>query len=242
MKARQKCIDSPLFEDLSKVYPIVDESGSDSAMFDNSLEFLHLTGRSLPHAVMMMIPEPWEKNELMSQEKKDFYQFHDLLMEPWDGPAAMAFSDGVIIGGVLDRNGLRPSRYYVTKDDKVVLASEVGVMDVKPENVLYKGRLEPGKMLLIDTEAQRIITDEEIKKSVSILHPYAEWNSRHTVNLNDIPVEKVQDEEVTEDLIKQQKAFGYTFEDITTTIMPMVIQGVDPDWCHGYGFSTGCLI
>jgi len=228
MKARQKCIDSPLFEDLSKVYPIVDESGSDSAMFDNSLEFLHLTGRSLPHAVMMMIPEPWEKNELMSQEKKDFYQFHDLLMEPWDGPAAMAFSDGVIIGGVLDRNGLRPSRYYVTKDDKVVLASEVGVMDVKPENVLYKGRLEPGKMLLIDTEAQRIITDEEIKKSVSISHPYAEWNSRHTVNLNDIPVEKVQDEEVTEDLIKQQKAFGYTFEDITTTIMPMVIQGVDP--------------
>ncbi|HBP66617.1 MAG TPA: glutamate synthase large subunit [Desulfosporosinus sp.] len=228
MKARQKCIDSPLFEDLSKVYPIVDESGSDSAMFDNSLEFLHLTGRSLPHAVMMMIPEPWEKNELMSQEKKDFYQFHDLLMEPWDGPAAMAFSDGVIIGGVLDRNGLRPSRYYVTKDDKVVLASEVGVMDVKPENVLYKGRLEPGKMLLIDTEAQRIITDEEIKKSVSISHPYAEWNSRHTVNLNDIPVEKVQDEKVTEDLIKQQKAFGYTFEDITTTIMPMVIQGVDP--------------
>ena len=228
MKARQKCIDSPLFEDLSKVYPIVDESGSDSAMFDNSLEFLHLTGRSLPHAVIMMIPEPWEKNELMSQEKKDFYQFHDLLMEPWDGPAAMAFSDGVIIGGVLDRNGLRPSRYYVTKDDKVVLASEVGVMDVKPENVLYKGRLEPGKMLLIDTEAQRIITDEEIKKNVSILHSYAEWNSRHTVNLNDIPVEKVQDEEVTEDLIKQQKAFGYTFEDITTTIMPMVIQGVDP--------------
>ena len=228
MKARQKCIDSPLFEDLSKVYPIVDESGSDSSMFDNSLEFLHLTGRSLPHAVMMMIPEPWEKNELMSQEKKDFYQFHDLLMEPWDGPAAMGFSDGVIIGGVLDRNGLRPSRYYVTKDDKVVLASEVGVMDVKPENIKYKGRLEPGKMLLIDTKAQRIITDEEIKKSVSILHPYAEWNNRYTVDLNDIPVEKVQEEVVTKDLIKQQKAFGYTFEDITTTIMPMVIQGVDP--------------
>ena len=228
MKARQKCINSPFFEDLSKVYPIVDESGSDSAMFDNSLEFLYLTGRSLPHAVMMMIPEPWEKNELMSKEKKDFYQFHDLIMEPWDGPAAMAFSDGVIIGGVLDRNGLRPSRYYVTNDDKVVLASEVGVMDVKPENVKYKGRLEPGKMLLIDTEAQRIISDEEIKKSVSILHPYAEWNQRHTVNLNDISVEKVQEEEVTQDLIKQQKAFGYTFEDITKTILPMVIQGVDP--------------
>jgi len=228
MKARQKCIDSPLFEDLSKVYPIVDESGSDSAMFDNSLEFLHLTGRSLPHAVMMMIPEPWEKNELMSKEKKDFYQFNDYLMEPWDGPAAMAFSDGVVIGGVLDRNGLRPSRYYVTKDDKVVLASEVGVLDFKPENIKYKGRLEPGKMLLIDTEAQRIISDEELKESVSLLHPYAEWNHRHIVHLNDIPVNKVQEEEVTEDLIQQQKAFGYTFEDITKTIQPMVIQGVDP--------------
>ena len=228
MKARQKCIDSPFFEDLTKVYPIVDESGSDSSMFDNSLEFLHLTGRSLPHVVMMMIPEPWEKNELMSKEKKDFYQFHDYLMEPWDGPAAMGFSDGVVIGGVLDRNGLRPSRYYVTKDDKVVLASEVGVLDIKPENVKYKGRLEPGKMLLIDTEAQRIITDEELKESVSILHPYAEWNKQYIVHLNDIPAEKVPEKKVTENLIKQQKAFGYTFEDITKTILPMVIQGVDP--------------
>ncbi|SPF53742.1 glutamate synthase, large subunit [Candidatus Desulfosporosinus infrequens] len=228
MKARQKCIDSPLFEDLTKVYPIVDESGSDSAMFDNSLEFLHLTGRSLPHAVMMMIPEPWEKNELMSKEKKDFYKFHDYLMEPWDGPAAMGFSDGVVIGGVLDRNGLRPSRYYVTKDDKVIMASEVGVLDIKPENVKYKGRLEPGKMLLIDTEAQRIISDEELKESVSSVHPYAEWNNRHIVHLNDIPVEKVPEEEVAEDLIKQQKAFGYTFEDITKTIQPMVKDGIDP--------------
>jgi glutamate synthase (ferredoxin) len=228
MKARQKCIDSPLFEDLSKVYPIVDESGSDSAMFDNSLEFLHLTGRALPHAVMMMIPEPWEKNDLMSKEKKDFYKFHDFLMEPWDGPAAMAFSDGVVIGGVLDRNGLRPSRYYVTKDDKVVMASEVGVMDIKPENVKYKGRLEPGRMLLIDTEAQRIISDEELKERVSLAYPYADWNKRHIVHLNEIPVEKVPEEKVPEDLIKQQKAFGYTFEDITKTIQPMVIQGVDP--------------
>ena len=228
MKARQKCIDSPLFEDLSKVYPIVDESGSDSAMFDNSLEFLHLTGRSLPHVVMMMIPETWEKNELMSKEKKDFYRFNDYLMEPWDGPAAMGFSDGVVIGGVLDRNGLRPSRYYVTNDDKVILASEVGVLDIKPENLKYKGRLEPGKMLLIDTEAQRIISDEELKESVSILNPYAEWNNRHIVPLSDLPVEKVPEEEVTEDLIKQHKAFGYTYEDITTTILPMVVQGVDP--------------
>jgi Glutamate synthase domain 2 len=228
MKARQKSIDSPLFEDISKVYPIVDESGSDSAMFDNSLEFLHLTGRSLPHAVMMMIPEPWEKNELMSKEKKDFYQFHDFLMEPWDGPAAMAFTDGTVIGGVLDRNGLRPSRYYVTKDDRVILASEVGVIDIKPENVKYKGRLEPGKMLLIDTAAKRIISDEEIKKSVSMSYPFAEWNNRHIVPLADIPVQEVKEEKVREDLIKQQKVFGYTFEDITATIQPMVIQGVDP--------------
>ena len=228
MKARQKCMDSPLFDDLSKAYPIVDETGSDSAMFDNSLEFLHLTGRSLPHAVMMMIPEPWEKDEQITKEKKDFYKFNNYIMEPWDGPAAMAFSDGVVIGGVLDRNGLRPSRYYVTKDDKVILASEVGVLDIKPENVKYKGRLEPGKMLLIDTAAQRIISNEEIKKTVALLHPYAEWNNRHIVDLNDMPVTKVKEEEITEDLIKQQKAFGYTFEYITKILQPMAIQGVDP--------------
>lgn len=228
MKARQKCIDSPLFDDLSKVFPIVDESGSDSAMFDNSLEFLNLTGRSLPHAVMMMIPEPWEKNELMPAEKKDFYRFHDYLMEPWDGPAAMAFSDGVVVGGVLDRNGLRPSRYYVTKDDKVILASEVGVLDIKPENVKYKGRLEPGKMLLIDTAAQRIISDEELKESVAGMYPYAEWNARHIVPLEELPAQQLAEGTETEDLIKLQKTFGYTFEDITKTIQPMGIQGVDP--------------
>ncbi|WP_088185894.1 glutamate synthase large subunit [Desulfosporosinus sp. FKA] len=228
MKARQKCIDSPLFDDLSKVFPIIDESGSDSAMFDNSLEFLHLTGRSLPHSVMMMIPEPWEKNDLMSETKKDFYRFNDFLMEPWDGPAAMAFTDGVVVGGVLDRNGLRPSRYYVTNDDKVVLASEVGVIDIKPENVKYKGRLEPGKMLLIDTEAQRIISDEEIKSSVASLHSYKEWNERHIVRLSDLPVVKTEEEKVSENLIQLQKAFGYTFEDLTKTMEPMAIQGVDP--------------
>jgi glutamate synthase (ferredoxin) len=228
MKARQKCIDSPLFDDISKVYPIVDETGSDSAMFDNSLEFLHLTGRSLPHAVMMMIPEPWERNELMSQGKKDFYKFHDFLMEPWDGPAAMAFTDGVVIGGVLDRNGLRPSRYYVTKDDRVVMASEVGVMDIKPENVKYKGRLEPGRMLLIDTEQKRIISDEELKRSVSMSQPYVEWNSRHIIPLCNIPGEKVKEESVKGELVKRQKAFGYTYEDIKSIIQPMAVTGVDP--------------
>ncbi|AHF10712.1 glutamate synthase large subunit [Dehalobacter restrictus] len=228
MKARQKCIDSPLFDDISKVYPIVDESGSDSAMFDNSLEFIHLTGRSLPHAVMMMIPEPWEKNDLMSKEKKDFYEFNNFIMEPWDGPAAMGFTDGTVIGGVLDRNGLRPSRYYVTKDDKVILASEVGVLDIKPENVKYKGRLEPGKMLLIDTEAQRIISDEEIKKSVSMMHPYEEWNKKHIVYLSDLPADDELEAPILEDIISQQKAFGYTHEDIHKMILPMATDGIDP--------------
>ncbi|KJS49972.1 MAG: hypothetical protein VR66_05445 [Peptococcaceae bacterium BRH_c23] len=149
MKVRQQCIDSPLFEDISKVYPIVDETGSDSAMFDSSLEFLHLTGRSLPHAVMMMIPEPWEKNELMSKEKKDFYEFNNFIMEPWDGPAAMGFSDGVVIGGVLDRNGLRPSRYYITKDDRVILASEDKVFtagDMRRGQSLIVWALQEGKL------------------------------------------------------------------------------------------------
>ena len=230
MKARQKCIDSPLFNDISEVYPIVDESGSDSAMFDNSLEFIHLAGRDLPHAVMMMIPEPWGKNELMSKERKEFYEFHNFIMEPWDGPAAMGFTDGVVIGGVLDRNGLRPSRYYVTKDDKVILASEVGVIDMKPENVKYKGRLEPGKMLLIDTKAQRIIADEEIKTTISRQHPYEKWNKRHIVKLEDILVgEKKQEEvKVRDDLIQQQKAFGFTYEDIQKTIFPMASEGIDP--------------
>ncbi|MCX7658297.1 MAG: glutamate synthase subunit alpha, partial [Oscillospiraceae bacterium] len=139
MRARQKTLESDLFKDISQVYPIIDETGSDSSMFDNSLEFLYLTGKPLPLAMMMMVPEPWEKNDIMSEEKRNFYKFQDFVMEPWDGPAAMGFTDGDVIGAMLDRNGLRPSRYYVTKDGMVVLASEVGVVDVKPENVKYKG-------------------------------------------------------------------------------------------------------
>ncbi len=189
MKARQKGIlNSPLFDDISKAYPIIDETGSDSAMFDNSLEFLYLTGKSLPHSIMMMIPEPWEKNGLMSRTKKDFYQFNNFIMEPWDGPAAIGFTDGIVIGGVLDRNGLRPGRYYETTDGKVILASEVGVIDIKPENVKHKGRLEPGKMLLVDTEKKRIISDEEIKEEIAQQEPYKEWSERHIVNLSDFTV------------------------------------------------------
>jgi len=228
MKARQKVIDSPLFEDISKVYPIIDNSGSDSAMFDNCLEFLHLTGRSLPHGVMMMIPEPWEKNELIPADRQEFYKFNNFIMEPWDGPSAIAFSDGVVIGGILDRNGLRPARYYVTKDDRVILASEVGVIDIQAENVKYKGRLEPGKMLLIDTEAGRIIADDELKQDVVRLHPYQEWNQQHIVNLGDIPSGCSDGATEKTDLMVQQKAFGYTFEDIYQTIQPMAVYGSDP--------------
>lgn len=228
MKARQQTLNSQLFEDLNKVFPIVDETGSDSSMFDNSLEFLYLTGRSLPHAVMMMIPEPWEKNTLMSQEKRDFYAFNNFLMEPWDGPAAMGFTDGTVIGAVLDRNGLRPSRYYVTKDDRVVLASEVGVLEIKAEDVLYKGRLEPGKMLLIDTKEKRIISDEEIKKSVSLHESYELWLEEHVTPLADLPVELDREVPLPKDLISLQKAFGYTFEDMTKLILPMAVEGIDP--------------
>ncbi len=227
MKARQKTLDSSIFKDLSKVFPIIDETGSDSSMFDNSFEFLYLTGRPLQQAAMMMIPEPWEKNDLMSASKKEFYEFQNLLMEPWDGPAAMAFTDGDVIGAMLDRNGLRPSRYYVTKDNKVVLSSEVGVVDIKPENVQYKGRLEPGRMLLIDTNAGRIIADEEIKEGAASEHPYGEWIDRHIVNLDTLPAAAVGAAD-GEPLLCLQKAFGYTQEDIQKIVLPMAVEGIDP--------------
>src|SRR5262249_32169300 len=155
--------ESELFgPDIKKLLPIIDQTGSDSAMFDNALELLVLSGRSLPHAVMMMIPEPWSGDDAMSASKKAFYEFHSCLMEPWDGLASIAFTDGIRIGAVLDRNGLRPSRYYVTKDDLVILASEVGVLDIPPDRILHKGRLQPGRMLLVDLEQGRIIADDEL--------------------------------------------------------------------------------
>src|SRR5213075_1853979 len=153
--------------DIKKILPIINTDGSDSAVFDNCLELLALAGRSLPHAVMMMIPEPWENHESMDPERRAFYEFHSCLMEPWDGPASIAFTDGVRVGAVLDRNGLRPSRYYVTKDDMVVMASEVGVLDIPPDQVLRKGRLQPGSIFLVDTAEQRIISDEELKERIA---------------------------------------------------------------------------
>lgn len=228
INAREGKAESPLFPDIKKVFPVVDDSGSDSAMFDNTLEFLHMTGRSLPHAIMMMIPEPWERNNLMSQEKHDFYEFNSFMMEPWDGPAAMGFTDGTVIGGVLDRNGLRPARYYVTTDDRVIMASEVGVVNENAENIRAKGRLEPGKMLLIDTDEQRIISDEEIKHRVATELPYDEWVKEHVIHLSEITQTDESSIPKVEDLFKNQQAFGYTQEDLVRMIVPMAKDGKDP--------------
>jgi glutamate synthase (ferredoxin) len=194
-------------------------------MFDNALEMLTLTGRSLPHAVMMMIPEPWAADEQMSPEKKAFYEYHSCLMEPWDGPASIVFTDGIRIGAVLDRNGLRPSRYYVTKDGLVIMASEVGVLDVPPENVLLKGRLQPGRMFLVDMEQGRIIADDEIKTKIATRQPYAEWLRDNMVSLEDLPPGPVAHEPDHATVMRRQQAFGYTSEDLKILMAPMAEVG-----------------
>ena len=222
MHARQALFESDLFgSDIKKVLPVICTDGSDSAMFDNCLELLVLAGRSLPHAVMMMIPEPWTKHESMSPEKKAFYEYHSCLMEPWDGPASIAFTDGKKIGAVLDRNGLRPSRYYVTKDDLVIMASEVGVLDVPPERVLQKGRLQPGRMFLVDTEEGRIVADEEIKQKIATEQPYRDWLSQNLIRLADVPDPGILPEINHDTVLQRQLAFGYTFEDLRILLLPM---------------------
>jgi glutamate synthase (ferredoxin) len=229
MHVRQTLFVSDVFgTDIKKVLPIVQEDGSDSAMFDNCLEFLVLAGRSLPHAVMMMIPEPWENHESMPDDKRAFYEYHSCLMEPWDGPALIAFTDGVRIGAVLDRNGLRPSRYYVTKDDLVIMASEVGVLDVPPDLVLQKGRLQPGRMFLIDTELGRIVADEELKHNMAGKKPYRLWLDKNLIHLADLPVRAPAHEPDHKTVLQRQQAFGYTFEDLRIIILPMARDGVQP--------------
>ena len=228
MHARQAMFASDLFgDDVKKLLPIINTDGSDSAMFDNCLELLTLAGRSLPHAMMMMIPEPWANHESMSAEKKAFYEYHSCLMEPWDGPASIAFTDGKIIGASLDRNGLRPSRYYVTKDDLVIMASEAGVLDIAPENILHKGRLQPGRMFLIDTEEGRIIADEELKNKVATQHPYSQWLDQHMIELGKLPEVAHLPEPSHETVLQRQQAFGYTFEDLRLLMVPMARDGVE---------------
>ncbi len=232
LHARQMQLASEVFgDDLKKLLPIIREDGSDSQKFDNCLEFLVLSGRSLAHAMMMMIPEPWERHGNMPQWKRDFYEFHACLMEPWDGPASMAISDGIQVGGTLDRNGLRPSRYYVTSDDKVILASEVGVLGgIEPKNVVKKGRLEPGRMFLVDMEQGRIVGDEELKKSISSEHPYGEWLAKNLVPAAALPPASEEGIPVDdyESIQTRQRAFGYTFEDMRFLIGPSAETGKQP--------------
>jgi len=214
MAARQALLEGgSLGADLEKLMPIIRSDGSDSAMFDNCLEFLVLSGRPLPHAVMMMIPEPWENHQHMSASKKAFYEYHACLMEPWDGPASIAFCDGVSIGAVLDRNGLRPSRYYVTQDDLVIMASEVGVLPVDPATVIKKGRLQPGRMFLVDTKKGRIIDDSEVKEEIATACPYAQWLESNRIFFDAVPEKPAKPHLAGRELLTQQRAFGYTFED-----------------------------
>lgn len=225
MHAREILFRSKLFGDeLASVLPVIDETGSDSAMFDNALELLVLAGRSLPHAVMMMIPEPWGGDPTMSPEKRAFYEFHSCIMEPWDGPASIAFTDGRQIGAVLDRNGLRPSRYYVTKDNLVVMASEVGVLDIAPEQVLSKGRLQPGRMFLVDLEQGRIIADDELKHAIATEHPYAAWLRDNIVELEDLPAGPRVHARDRKNILLRQHAFGYTSEDLKILLPPMALE------------------
>ncbi|MFN7249013.1 MAG: glutamate synthase large subunit [Microcystis sp.] len=228
MHARQSMFASPLFgEDIKKIQPVINIEGSDSLIFDNALELMVLSGRSLPHAVMMMIPEPWAAHESMSDEKKAFYEYHSCLMEPWDGPASIAFTDGTMMGAVLDRNGLRPSRYYVTKDDLVIMASEAGVLPIEPERVALKGRLQPGRMFLVDMKEGRIVADEEIKEGIAKAHPYRQWLNENLVNLDDLPAVETAPPETAVSLIQQQTAFGYTFEELRLLLAPMGRDGVE---------------
>lgn len=242
MHARQTLFASELFgDDLAKIKPIINPDGSDTAMFDNTLEFLYLSGRSLPHVAMMMVPEPWSNHEGMSDEKRAFYEYHSTLMEPWDGPAAMAFTDGTQIGAILDRNGLRPARYYVTKDDVIILGSEAGTVHVDPENILYKDRLRPGRMLLVDTQAGRIVSDEEVKAQIASEHPYQEWLDEHLVGLDELPDAPELPEPSHETVEQRQQAFGYTFEDLRKVLEPMAGSGVEPIASMGYDAPLAIL-
>mgnify|MGYP002592582656 CR=1 FL=1 len=227
MLAREETMESEhLKGELQKVLPVINSEGSDSAMLDNTLEFLVMSGMELPLAVMIMIPEPWANNNIMSQKKKDFYQYYATMMEPWDGPASILFSDGDMMGAVLDRNGLRPSRYYITDDDYLILSSEVGVLDIDPTKIVVKERLRPGKMLLVDTVKGRVIDDDELKETYANKQPYGEWLDRNLLKLEDlkIPNERVP-EYTKEERQRMQKAFGYTYESLREAILPMAKNG-----------------
>lgn len=242
MHARQSLFKSEVFgSDLEKIKPIINPDGSDTGMFDNTFEFLYLSGRSLPHVAMMMVPEPWSNHDSMDDSKKAFYEYHSTLMEPWDGPAAMGFTDGVQIGAILDRNGLRPSRYYVTKDDLIILSSEAGVLDIAPENVLYKDRLRPGRMLLVDTKEGRIISDEEVKAAIASERPYRQWLDEHLISLEELPDAPELPNPKHDNVQQLQQAFGYTFEDLRKVLEPMASSGAEAIGSMGYDAPLAVL-
>ncbi len=231
MLAREETMHTEAFHeaDLSKVLPVVNQEGSDSAMLDNTLEFLVMSGMELPKAVMITIPEPWENNQNMSLKKKDFYQYYATMMEPWDGPAAILFSDGDMMGAVLDRNGLRPSRYYITDDNRLILSSEVGVLDIEAAHVVKKSRLTPGKMLLVDLKEGRVIEDDELKERYASQQPYGQWLDQELVRLKDMPIpNKSVHTYTSQERYRLMKAFGYTYENIKTAILPMALNGAEP--------------
>src|ERR1700761_213454 len=244
VRAREAMLASELLPDsaegrgIERLFPILDEDASDSASFDECLELLHMGGRSLPHAVLMMIPEPWENHEEMTPERRAFYRYHAALMEPWDGPALIAFTDGSVIGAVLDRNGLRPGRYWVTSDGLVVLASEVGVLDIDPGTVIRKGRLQPGRVFLADTASGRLVEDEEVKAGLSAEHPYESWLHAGLVHLDDLPEHPAAEPPAIphqrelaapdgRDLVTEQRMHGYTEEELRVILTPMARTGAE---------------
>lgn len=227
MLAREENMESEyLHGQLHKILPVINASGSDSAMLDNTLEFLVMSGMDLPLAVMITIPEPWANNKTMSQKKKDFYQYYATMMEPWDGPASILFSDGDVMGAVLDRNGLRPSRYYITDDDQLILSSEVGVLPIDPAKIVRKERLRPGKMLLVDTVKGEVVDDDKLKDTYASRQPYGEWLDSNLVTLKELKIPNERVPEYTyEERQRMQKAFGYTYEELKTSILPMAKNG-----------------
>ncbi|MGN6369973.1 MAG: glutamate synthase large subunit [Phycisphaerae bacterium] len=243
MRAREGMFKSELFpgKEIEQIKPVIEPDGSDSADFDNCLELLLQTGRSLPHAVMMMIPEAWQNHESMDPRRRAFYEYHSCLLEPWDGPASVAFTDGTFIGAVLDRNGLRPSRYYVTKDDLVIMASEVGVLPIPPETVAKKGRLQPGRMFLVNFEEGRIIDDMELKKKLSEEHPYGTWVQEQKVTMEDLPTPTYVGGFVQETLITRQQCLGYTTEDLMKLLAPMATNGQEAIGSMGNDAALACL-
>jgi glutamate synthase domain-containing protein 2/glutamate synthase domain-containing protein 1/glutamate synthase domain-containing protein 3 len=242
MRARYGSLQSEIFGDeLQKMFPILTESGSDTATIDNALQFLTINGRSLAHSMLMLIPEAWQNNHKMDEELKAFYEYHACLMEPWDGPASIVFTNGAQVGAVLDRNGLRPSRYYVTRDDLVVMASEVGVLPIKPENVARKWRLQPGRIFLIDFKQGRIIDDSEIKRNLVEKRPWKEWLNQYMIPLDDLPAPRNVQEPDHKTLRVRQHAFGYTVEDLKMVMMPMAAAGLEATGSMGADTPLACL-